>query len=173
MVFAENNGSFVNFDLHQLCAGARSLVMTIVLHQDIKRFQDRGSWQGGGFRAHACHLIHARALERVNVTIEGPVVRVTRCSARSIGHRMAAYEALHHLALITGLTTHLFALHLPVGPVAETILHTLVIQPNGGSGHYVAAHVRATTLSLRNTLGPTEQKAVVTDTGLHTTGFAF
>ena len=172
MVFAENNRITVNVDLNQLCAGAHSLGMAIVLHEDIKGFQVQGS-RRGGFRAQSCHLIHARALEAVNMAIKGLVVRVTGHLARSVGQRMATYEALHHLALVLGLTALLVALHLPVGRVAETLLHTVVVQPEGGSGLYVAPLVHAATLSFRDTLGPTKQEAIVTDTGLHTAGFAF
>ena len=172
MVFAENNRISIDVDLNQLCAGAHSLGMAIVLHEDIKGFQVRGS-RRGGFRAQSCHLIHTRALEAVNMAIKGLVVWVTGHLARSKSQWMATYEALHHLALVLGSTALLVALHLPVGRVAETPLHTVIVQPEGGTGLYVATLERAATLSFRDTLGPTKQEAIVTDTGLQTAGFAF
>ena len=107
------------------------------------------------------------------MAIKGLVVRVTRHLARGVGQWMATYEPLHHFALILGLTALLVALHLPVGRVAETPLHTVVVQPEGGTGLHIATLVYAATLSFRDTLGPTKQEAIITDTGLQTAGFAF
>lgn len=107
------------------------------------------------------------------MAIEGLVVRVPRCSACSVGLRVAAYEALRHLALVPCLTTLVAALHLPVGRVAETPPRTVVIHPEGGTVLNVAALVHAATLSFGDTLGPAKQEAIITDTGLHTVGFAF
>lgn len=166
VLFADDNGVPVHFDLYQLYNGPDLLILTIILQHNTKMFQ--ASLIGGD----GSHLIRTSALEVVALPIKGHKMRITRYHTRAVVDRIATSDPLHHLALLPGRTAG------PLGRQTSTsgarvALGAAPIAPEGGSGFHIVTLVHAAALRLGDTLDATVHEAVVTDTRLHTGGVAF
>ncbi|GCC46193.1 hypothetical protein chiPu_0030502 [Chiloscyllium punctatum] len=161
----QGKGVAVNVELQKAGHGLRALGQTLVGHREVE------VGQGLVELAHLRQEVGAAPSVVEVRAIEGVVVQVPRYGAGARGERVAAPDTLDHLTHLIATTPDLLALHrAPL--LAHTTFATLPTRVEDLAQTVVNAPVKATALSERHTVLPTQDKAIVTLAPLGTRGVA-